>query len=123
MIKLIAMLILFLPVTANAETLLTITYGGTVSVVKGLTKKQCEFASNRALGKPATKQEKRAAADRERAEQKRIHDWFEAHPKEKREIEEAAKGGTHYGACGWGPYGSCLGSMPSAGDIKSAECF
>lgn len=44
--------------------LLTISYGGTVSLVKDITKHECEFAMHRVKGEPATEEEVAAAQKR-----------------------------------------------------------
>ena len=47
--------------------LLTISHGGTVSLIKGLTEAECTFAKHRALGEPATYAERDEAARRKLA--------------------------------------------------------
>jgi hypothetical protein len=97
--------------------LLTQSRGGTVSLIKDLTKEACEYSRKRVLGLPATPQEEadqiaRYKARRDEADRLcRIHsdDYtvFQCTP-DGHAISSGA-------VSSWG--------MTSAGDIKSAECF
>lgn len=83
--------------------LFTQSYGGTVSLLHGLTKHACEFAMNRVLGRPATDDEKAAQVRRD---------------------EELAK----KKPCVPPPGAVCLNSLATnrfvgPGDIIRAECF
>jgi hypothetical protein len=64
--------------------LLTITYGGTVTLLKDLTRHEAEFARARALGEPATVKECReiAAAEKRRreAEEAELREWKKTAP-------------------------------------------
>ena len=113
--------------------LLTITEGGTVTLLKQLTKHECEFAMHRAKGEPATDEEiadakRRAEEDRKARE--------EEYAKLVREKPYCAKTWSDFkysidtpDARKW--YLDCnplslsvsTGHYVSPGDIKSAECF
>jgi len=111
------------PDDAPTWHLLTQSEGGTVSLVKGLTKHECEFARARTLGLPATPAEEEAAypicpplntVDSEIV----WATWHRVHP--------AARGcntadGNRTMSWTWGLEPSFGYSNP--GNIKSAECF
>lgn len=64
-LPLVALLFIYAPASAkplDTWHLLTVARGGTVSLIKNLSKEACEFAMNRALGRPATPEEKDAEA-------------------------------------------------------------
>jgi hypothetical protein len=84
------------PLSDRSWHLLTQTEGGTVSLLKDLTKHECEFAMHRARGEPATEAEIAAAKERGR--------------------KRAEANARLSGSSGDGHY-----ILP--GDIKSAECF
>lgn len=100
--------------------LLTITYGGTVTLLKDLTKHECEFVMHRAKGEPATEEEITAA----KARAERI-------AKEGALCQGKPNGPLYPESAGGSPY--CLEGSPITigtstrmtmpGDIKSAECF
>jgi len=89
---------------------LTITYGGTVSLLKGLTKHEADYTCDRAMGRPATRAEKEAAAR------------FE---KEQLQKCAAEKAGRRKPSLLTGS--ACINQSESAyvseGDIKSCEVF
>ena len=103
--------------------LLTISYGGTVSLIKDLTKEECEFAMNRALGRPATDAERAEQTARDKALAERVAKLC-AKPNDETFIysdgisASCKKDGTVGGY-------SYKGNSRSIGDgdIKSAECF
>src|ERR1700722_5251242 len=109
--------------------LLTITEGGTVTLLKELTKHECEFAMHRARGEPATDEEKETARVREEARSKRDGQpcppdnatkddwllWQKAHP--------AAQGCVSQDGLGSTSWGGSYTFVIRPGTIKSAECF
>lgn len=103
--------------------IMTMSHGGTVSLVKNLTKHECEFMRARSLGLPATEEEERAEKERSRilyeapcppdhALLETWREWQMNHP--------AAQGCRleSGGSFGWGG-----GTPINNGDIKTAECF
>lgn len=104
--------------------LLTVSYGGTVSLLKGLTKQECEYSRARALGLPATPEEEQADAER----YKNGHPACPARSATKEEwatwqAEHMTAQGCNYAdgsseSVDWGGGHAIFG-----GDIKSAECF
>ena len=86
---------------------LTITYGGIVSLLKGLTKHEADYTCDRAMGRPATAKEKAEAAKVEKERVKACAD----------ERAGRRKPGFFTGsACTDATYNS-------PGDIKSCEVF
>lgn len=101
--------------------LFTQSKGGTISLLQGLTKSTCEFAMNRALGRPATDEEREVVRRSSETEQQRAKE-FCALPKEQKEksmngsgIMCSPNGDASSWATGFGY------SHPS--DILRAECF
>ena len=83
--------------------LLTQTYGGTVTLLKDLTKHECEFVRARALGLPATPEEEEEAKRNAALKAEREEQWAK-HP--------------------LGPLGGpSSGHLITNNDVKSAECF
>jgi len=107
--------------------LLTITEGGTVTLLRDLTKHECEFAMHRAMGQPATDEEIAAAARdaKLRSEQYEAADKA-CQGKPDGFLYPESVGGSPI--C-WGGKASgwmstmAGGHMISPGDIRSAECF
>jgi len=100
----------------------TQTYGGTVQMLRHLTKEACDIAMNRALGRPATPEEKAQAVQRKYNAQQDELAWYDAHPKEKAaRDEELARGGlvpkTTIGVAGTSY------EIKAPTDISHAECF
>jgi hypothetical protein len=114
------LLLLCTPAVAQEDNgwhFLSQSYGGTISLVKGLTKQECEFMKNRALGRPATDEEKAAAkllSDRRNEVYKK---WRLEHPE-----CENSMGATFSLAC-VRPFTETYLSTTSSGDIRTAECF
>lgn len=94
-------------------------YGGTISLVKGLTKSECEFMENRAKGRPATSDEKAA--------QVQVDAKRELHFKQETADYETKHPGCKYAEFKQGcPIeGWVVGTttLYGPGDIKTAECF
>lgn len=91
--------------------LLTVSYGGAVRLLKGLTKQECEYSRARALGLPATSDEEKAKEDKERTAYERRKALMSKCP-----------------AVPPNEWPTCLPSLeighaPDPGDIKTAECF
>lgn len=101
--------------------LLTKSYGGTVSLIKNLTKKECEFPKNRLLGQPATDAERQAKdhATIESLNTKCPDNWDDE-PKWRLQHLGATQCTEKNGVV-TGLGGSY--SRMSASDIVSAECF
>ena len=123
----------------NAEPsnwhLLTKSHSGTVSLIKGLTEKECRFMENRAMERPATDEEKEVERKRQE-EAARI--YAEQHPrcpgvdgdatqqqwKEWRDVHPNVSGcTTNNGSIVWGGTTGYTYSSPQPSDIVSAECF
>jgi hypothetical protein len=106
-------ILLLLTFSVHAEEanwhLLTQTYGGTITLLKGLTKHECDFAYNRAKHLPATEDEKEGAKRLAQKQKDEKEKYLAEHPKEKETILEAVASATSY--------------MITSGDIKTAECF
>jgi hypothetical protein len=83
-------------IPADHWHLLTRSFGGTVSLIKNLTKEECEFARNRSLRLPATEEEKKSVMDMRR-------EWYNNHP----------EGSSYMGES----------HLVLNGDIATAECF
>lgn len=95
------------------------TYGGTISLLKNLTKEQCDFAYNRAKGYPATADEREARKrieEKQRAESER---FYVEHP----ECKNVTL--TYPVPSGCWSISTAYSSAYAAGsgDIKYAECF
>lgn len=104
--------------------LLTISNGGTVSLVKDLTKHECEFAMHRAKGEPATEEEVKSQTKERLDRVTKKLQWDIDHK------DCVPTGWTcHDNYCQIGedchnPYGwSIVSGTAAPGDIKSAECF
>lgn len=121
-----AMILIATPVRANEHSwhLLTQTERGMISLLKDLTRHECEFARARALGLPATDEEK-ATANRQIEVEQREHEqrraeWLKSH-------SECNPSDPHKllpFPCSEDPYFSrSYVRMVSPNDIKSAECF
>lgn len=112
----VALIMLATPAVAHQERswhLLTQTYGGTISLLKDLTKEQCEFALNRAKGLPATAEEKEGERLLEQR-RKEARDRFEQeHPGYDDAMTALQK--------------NILFALPTynitSGDMRTAECF
>jgi hypothetical protein len=117
------------PTEDQSWHLLVRTEGGTISLLKNLTRHECEFSRDRALGNPATDEEKAAY----KAEVDRVQNawgkWMQDHGC------DPSRG---YGGTSAESYkmkdGTCMRGSEFAypgegmftvtpGDIKSAECF
>lgn len=112
--------------------LLTVSYGGAVSLIKGLSEKECKFSRARLLGLPATPEEEKAKNE---ADEKASRDYWEqimpACPAATDDPWRVAWLSSHPIAQGciepdgtqieWGE-GAHV-HAPEQGDIKSAECF
>jgi hypothetical protein len=114
--------------SAHSWHLMTITYGGKVSLVSHLTHREAEFMYNRIEGLPATDAEKRAAAQ---AAATANAAWDKAHPKCPKVGTSSARWDAWYKAhpndskcITWGVnFTSISNSAISDGDIKTAEVF
>lgn len=103
--------------------LLTVSEGGNVSLLRDLTRAECEFAMHRAKGEPATSEEVAAEKSFEQAIRQDAWLMCHEHPTETYVGDE------------WGTQASCdKGRVMtytysrrtfglSSGNIKSAECF
>ncbi len=103
--------------------LLTISEGGTVSLLKDLTKHQCEFSRARALGLPATDEEKAAEKKRREALSLAAKNACEGAKKVGWDVKMV--GGLQV-TCQNGEVNSYLTggtTVISSGHIRSAECF
>ncbi|KKL95401.1 hypothetical protein LCGC14_1854960 [marine sediment metagenome] len=111
----------------EAWVLFTQTEGGNISMTRGLTEYECEFARNRALGLPATDEERQNFKAAINAINERRETWAE-------ENNCRAGGGstsaeshvTDDGRCVFGFDLAYLGTgmfIISEWDIKRAECF
>jgi hypothetical protein len=98
--------------------LLTKSRGGTISLLKNLTKDECEFARNRALGYPATEAEKKAKKEAEKKREEALAEC-ESHLKPSNGRGSLPCGNDWIWANGWATFGN----IASAGDIETAECF
>jgi hypothetical protein len=104
--------------------LLTQSYGGTVSILHGLTHDACEFARKRLRGLPATPEEEaadKAANDRmldgaKKACAEADDGWQSTSPISGVYCEK-------HSPVSWSWSGGGGGSVISPGDNKSAECF
>ena len=88
--------------------LLTVTHGGTFSLLKDLTKRECDFIRARALGLPATEEEQKAEDERRR----------EIAEYRKKCLDDLSSG---KGRCLI--VGDSTGYVITSDRIKSAECF
>lgn len=110
--------------------LLTQSYGGTITLLKDLTQHECEFARARALGLPATDEEKAAAKLKEdvmAAKTAEDNKWSEEHhctsytmstddPNERKDYGNGmCRIPSMFSISGW--------RLIRDGDIKTAECF
>jgi hypothetical protein len=102
--------------------LLTQSRGGTVSLLRDLTKNECDYARARMLGLPATEAEQEAENRRDEklygaecppdnATKAQWKDWQGAHP-----LAQGCR--TDHGGMSWGGW-TTVGDR----DISSAECF
>jgi hypothetical protein len=120
--------LVFMPAPAFAENaswhFLSQSYGGTISLVKNLTKDECDFMYNRAKHLPATPDEKAAAqmlADREKAASAKRHaEYIEQHPECANPPSDQNKMTCDIG---YGLNLSLQSYMVTSGDIATAECF
>lgn len=126
MYRLMALILLVTPAAAEEDRswhLLTQSNEGAVSLLKDLTKRECEYASDRVMGRPATDAEKEAVQKTYEARHRRAVDWCAAHPRslsgademwtEQYECENGEMIGVYWFSQG--------GNNPSS--MKSAECF
>jgi|SRR6202035_873404 len=118
MLKTISLLLaMSLPARADDASwhFLSQTYGGTISLIKNLTKTECDFLYDRAMHLPATDDERDAAKRLDKERQEAREKFDKEHP-------------------GKGDIGDLLGAitrnieqtqsyMITSGDIKTAECF
>ena len=115
--------------------LLTKSRGGTISLIKGLTEKECGFTESSAMGRPATDNEKEAARLRQE-EDARLYaernpkcpgvdgDATEQQWKEWRDVHSNASGcTTSNGSMTWNWSPESFSTSPQPSDIVSAECF
>lgn len=105
--------------------LLSTSYGGTVSLVKNLTRSECDFMRARLLGMPATVEEEEEEAERrayieshpvcpkDKATKEEWEDWQKHHMSAQGCVSADGNGSTSWGG----------GRMLNNSDIKSAECF
>lgn len=93
--------------------LLTQTYGGTVSLLKNLTKHECEFAMHRVLGEPATDEQ---IAKANKAAEQSDAAWKTEHP-------QCFLPNVTFADCWPGTPSSMSITTVTAGTIRSAECF
>jgi hypothetical protein len=117
-------LMVLLTTTASAQEdrswhFLSQTYGGTISLLKDLTKHECDFLYARAYHNPATDEEK-AAAELLKQRQKEERDRYEAaHPEcQSKTVDQIIKQPL---TCTM--RNTVQSYMITSGDIKSAECF
>jgi len=105
---------------------LVTTYGGKVTLLKGLTKHEAEYTRNHLLGLPATPEEQNAADERRKLEwpdcpsdsatKDERSKWDALHPLAAGCIHHAADGSID-GSTGW------TATSVSDSDVKSAEVF
>lgn len=105
--------------------------GGVASVIRGLTKAECEFAKNRIEGNPATPADQQKAEDMKNAQMQRASEWMKAHPDcdgmtsvigasgaSGGEFEDQGKG-----KCYWFLQRGDVSGSYSPHDVMAAECF
>jgi hypothetical protein len=97
-------------------------YNGLVSVQRGLTKHECEFAAARAMGEPATDEEKVAVAASRKAAQDDWAKWREANCKAGNKPTENIIYFCDVAVYGGGGGGGAARPV-SRDEIASAECF
>jgi hypothetical protein len=111
--------------------LLTKSYGGTISLLKNLTKDECEFARARAFGLPATEEEKKEAKRRTEIEFPKCVVLYQSEsgssPRNIKIWEEWKRANPEAKGC-TGPGGTATiwnstTHMVNDGDIETAECF
>jgi hypothetical protein len=107
--------------------LLTQSYGGTVSLLRDLTKHECEFAMHRAKSEPATDKE---IADAKAYTEKQMSAWEDWAKKNNCSADYGCTSGPSFrakdGQCYRGDDFAFLGEGMHTfgpGDIRSAECF
>jgi len=100
--------------------LLTQSYGGTVSLIRDLTKHECEYARARALGLPATPEEQAARDEFAQTQAERGKEWCAKSLTER----QRSYGGYDIMCSDDGRYSGYMTSgSVSPGDITRAECF
>lgn len=105
--------------------LFTQSQGGTISLLHKLTKHECEFAMNRALGRPATQEEKAAVERAREMAVKEAEGFCAVNPNTNGKFSRYSRG---YISCKDGKTDGIGAEMSgpfhvSAGDIRRAECF
>lgn len=111
----------------EAWALLIQTEGGSISITRNLTKYECEFALNRALGFPATDEERQARKEVFNAINKRREAWAQENSCRMEGWETSAISFvTDNGVCVFGhdlKYPGTGMRIIRDSDIKRAECF
>jgi hypothetical protein len=102
--------------------LLTQSEGGTVSLLKDLTKHECEFAMHRTKGEPATDEEVAAEKKRDDARWAEAQDMC-ANPKKYEHTGGSIGAGCDSSGKATGYNYGGIGRVVQPGDIRSAECF
>jgi hypothetical protein len=97
--------------------LLTQSRGGTVSLIKDLTKEACEFSRKRVLGLPATPQEEADQIARYKARREEADRLCQIHSDDYMVFQCTPDGHAKFF------WAESFGGMASAGDIILAECF